>query len=181
VNDFENFPWKVFEFNVDCSLKHAVANLTNYKLKWPELGNISLLEWIEINLLTNKDMTFDPSGGIELPEYFNDPYMPAPSPSEFKNWPIVSTFILDKTHVTPNPGVMQPKENHADEKWEIFFVSPRMVIRNFTIRNKGFPYAECFTIENKVIMTQIDNADGSFSTNIKGDFRINIIKPIRFI
>ena len=67
------------------------------------------------------------------------------------------------------------------ETLEIFFVSPRKIIRKTFIESFGFPYADCINIELNVSFTQIEDKDGSIKTQIIGDCRLNIIKTIRFI
>lgn len=53
VPDYDEFPWVVLDFTVDCSLKHVAYNYLNYNVKWPELGNVSMFEWLETNILHN--------------------------------------------------------------------------------------------------------------------------------
>lgn len=75
---------------------------------------------------------------------------------------------------------MQPKQNKCVTTVDNFLVSPRMIIRRALLANEGFPYADCFTIEYKMTLTQ-SNANEPFKTHVKTEFRVNIIKPIRFI
>ena len=48
---------------------------------------------------------------------------------------------------------MQPKSNKANMTDDIFFISPRMVIKKCLIENEGFMYADCFNIESKMTFT----------------------------
>ena len=87
---------------------------------------------------------------------------------------------MDLTHLTEKPKFMQPKQNLCHITVDNYIISPRMIVRKATIANEGFPYADSFTIEYKMILTQIDN-ETSPRTNLKAEFKVNIIKPIRFI
>lgn len=97
---------------VDCSLKHITQVLLNFDIKWPHLENLSLQEWIEKHTLTNIDLRYNVKK-VNFPDYFSRTDITAPSPDEFKNWPLMSQYILDLTHVTEKPKFMQPKQNHC--------------------------------------------------------------------
>ena len=58
-------------------------------------------------------------------------------------------------------------------------MSPRKIIRHGLIESWGFPYADCFNIENKLTLEQSNSEP--FKTTFKFEYRLNIIKPIRFI
>ena len=44
---------------------------------------------------------------------------------------------------------MQPKENGSDIHYEIYYVSPRMIIRKEKIIGTWFMYCDTFTIEGR--------------------------------
>lgn len=80
---------------------------------------------------------------------------------------------------------MQPKSNKCMVSCDDYFISPRMIVRRGLISNEGFPYADCFNIEYKMTLTQYDSelkaGEWQPKTHLKSEFRINIIKPIRFL
>ena len=55
-----------------------------------------------------------------------------------------------------------------------------MIIRKAIITNEGFPYADSFAIDYLLTLTQKDDG-GELKTHMKGEFRVNILKPIRFL
>ena len=48
--------------------------------------------------------------------------------------------------------MMQPKQNDTKESFDVFWVSPRKVVRLGLIESWGFPYADCFNMENKLTL-----------------------------
>ena len=97
-------------------------------------------------------MKFSPEN-LKMPNFFANSEKAAPTPSEFKNWPLVESYSLDLTHVAEKPRFMQPKQNHSMSAVDTFFVSPRMIIRRLIVTNEEFPYADCLSIEAKITMT----------------------------
>ncbi len=108
---------------------------------------------MEDKVHTNVNLVFDPPQGPQFPAFFADPMEPAPSPQEFKQWPLKASYNLKKLHITANPKMMQPKQNDCQETVDVFFVSPRQIIRKVLIQSSGFPYADCFNMEYKTIFT----------------------------
>mmetsp|Transcript_10336 Transcript_10336/g.10338 ORF Transcript_10336/g.10338 Transcript_10336/m.10338 type:complete len:126 (+) Transcript_10336:3380-3757(+) len=76
---------------------------------------------------------------------------------------------------------MQPKQNDSEEQNDIYFVSPRLVIKRALITSFGFQYADCFTLEALSTFTQVQSGEAGGKTSFKLAFRINLIKPIRLI
>lgn len=150
--------------------------LLNYDLKWPHLENLSLLEWIEKHALTNIDLSFT-IPKLQFPEYFSTTDSAAPTPDVFKEWPLSTQYGVTLTHVTEKPKFMQPKTNKCIITTDVYFVSPRLIIRRGFVANEGFPYADSFTIEFKLTLMQNE----SLKTKVKLESRVNIIKPIRFL
>lgn len=83
--------------------------------------------------------------------------------------------------MTEKPKFMQPKTNKCIITNDIYFVSPRTIIRRGFVANEGFPYADCFTIEFKLTLAQSGEGPESLKTKVKLESRVNIIKPIRFL
>ena len=84
--------------------------------------------------MTNIDFTYEKPDGIlgEAPEYLIKSEIKCPEPSEFKNWPLKTQFKQSFTHLTEKPKMMQPKSNKVNQVIDIFFISPRMMIRKCT-------------------------------------------------
>lgn len=168
------------EATIDCSLKHYCQMFLSFAIKdLPNLNGACLFEYMEINGLCNKDIEYD---NIEnrLPNYYNNPEEDVPSPGEFRQWPLKISNDLKMVHVPPNPKMMQPKSNKVEETVNVFFVSPRMIIRNGKYWGKEFTYADTFFTENKItIMEFVDN--GQLKIRFKNEFRINIIKKVMLI
>ncbi|CDW77825.1 gram domain-containing protein [Stylonychia lemnae] len=184
IPDFDKFNLLMIDETIDCSLKHFAQVFINFDIKWPHLENLSLAEWLEKYPLTNIDLNFNVKS-LNMPDYFSRSEVPQPLPSEFQSWPLSCQFKLDLTHCTEKPKFMQPKTNKCMITCDNYLISPRMIIRRGVIANEGFPYADSFTIEYKMTLIQSDNAStsGEFQPklSIKSEFKINIIKPIRFI
>ena len=71
-----------------------------------------MLEWLDRYPLTNIDMVYTPSDGLQdVPTYFLKTDEPAPSPQVFANWPLTSKFKESLTHLVEKPKMMQPKQN----------------------------------------------------------------------
>ena len=65
-----------------------------------------------------------------------------------------------------------------------FLVSPRKLIRKFTYKLEGVPYADSFNFDYMITFEQLEGGSPSaegFKTKAKSEFRVNIIKPIRLI
>lgn len=64
-----------------------------------------------------------------------------------------------------------------------FLVSPRKIIRKFTYKLEGVPYADSFNFDYLLTLEQLEGGSptAGFKTKIKSEFRVNIIKPIRLI
>lgn len=58
-----------------------------------------------------------------------------------------------------------------------------MIIRRALFKNDSIPFADSFNFENKMTFEQLDQAPcgSGFRTRIKSEFRVNILKPIRFL
>jgi hypothetical protein len=81
----------------------------NVDKRWGQYRNQSLLAHIEENALLNKNVTYEPPDGCSAPEYFKNMYSESPTPEEFRQWELKSSFTSKKTHVPKNPKMMQPK------------------------------------------------------------------------
>jgi hypothetical protein len=153
----------------------------NYNMKWQHLDNLSVLEWLDKYPLTNEDIVFEnPSGLTGVPEYFSKTEEPVPDPSAFKDWQLVCKFKNNLTHITEKPKFMQPKTNRCDQIVDTYFVSPRMIIRKALFKLDGIPFADSFNFEYKLTFEQVEGG-APFRTKIKSEFRVNILKPIRFL
>lgn len=85
-------------------------------------------------------------------------------------------------HLTEKPKFMQPKTNKCNNFVENFIVSPRKIIRKALISNEGFPYADCFNMDYKLTLEQYDDAaTGRPKTHMKAEFRVNMLKTVRFL
>jgi hypothetical protein len=92
---------------VDCSLKHIFQSYINYTYRFPAFENLSIHEWLEKYPMTNIDITFEkPDGLTDAPDYFQKTEMDAPSPNDFKNWPLKTQYKQSFTHLTEKPKMM---------------------------------------------------------------------------
>jgi hypothetical protein len=133
--------------------------------------------------MTNIDFSLDKPNGIldEAPEYIAKTEIKCPEPSEFKNWPLKIQYKQSFTHLTEKPKMMQPKSNKVNQVIDVFFISPRMIVRKTTNNLDQIPFADSFNFDVKFTFEQEESNTGVFKTKIKNEFRVNIIKPIRFI
>lgn len=83
--------------------------------------------------------------------------------------------------MTEKPKFLQPKQNKCEDKVDIYFVSPRTIIRNSKTTLDAIPFCDSFNFECKLTFSQIESPGPNFKTSIKSEFRVNIIKPIRFL
>lgn len=180
VQDYDKFNLVLLDENIDCSLKHAAIVFLNFDQKFAHLDNLSLMEWLEKYPLTNTDLNIS-CNKLDFPDYFSKCEVAAPNPSDFRSWPLNAQVKIDLLHLTEKPKFMQPKQNKCNIAIDNFIISPRMIVRRALIQNEGFPYADCFTIEYKLTLTQLDSNTPNPRTNLKSEFRVNIIKPIRFL
>ncbi len=181
--DTDKFTQFGFEQTIDCSLKHIFQVYINYTQRFPQYENMSIHEWLEKIPMTNIDLTYEKPDGIlnEAPEYLSKTEIKCPEPSEFKNWPLRSQYKQSFTHLTEKPKMMQPKSNKVNQIVDIYFISPRLMIRKCTNNLDQIPFADSFNFDTKFTFEQEETDAGSFRTKIKNEFRVNIIKPIRFI
>lgn len=56
INDYDGFNIITFEDVVPVSLAVVASNYINYGTKWQQLQNMSLMEWLEKNVLCNVDL-----------------------------------------------------------------------------------------------------------------------------
>ena len=56
-----------------------------------------------------------------------------------------------------------------------------MIIRKTTNNLDQIPFADSFNFDVKFTFEQEESSTGVFKTKVKNEFRVNIIKPIRFI
>ncbi len=77
--------------------------------------------------------------------------------------------------------MMQPKSNGVNQVADIFFISPRMLIRQCKNNLEQIPFADSFNFDIKFTFEQEESNEGMFRTKVKHEYRVNIIKPIRFI
>jgi hypothetical protein len=77
--------------------------------------------------------------------------------------------------------MMQPKSNKVNQVIDVFFISPRMIVRKTTNNLDQIPFADSFNFDVKFTFEQEESNTGVFKTKVKNEFRVNIIKPIRFI
>jgi hypothetical protein len=84
--------------------------------------------------MTNIDFSLEKPNGIleEAPEYLGKTEIKCPEPSEFKNWPLKIQYKQSFTHLTEKPKMMQPKSNKVNQVIDVFFISPRMIVRKTT-------------------------------------------------
>jgi hypothetical protein len=87
------------------------------------------MEWLDKYPLTNVDCVYDKSNVSDAPTYFSKSEEAAPSPNDFKSWPLSSRFFLTMTHITEKPKMMQPKQNKTNLTVDTIYISPRMIIR----------------------------------------------------
>lgn len=180
--ELEKFSFVGYDDIVNCSLKNCFLVFMNYNMKWPHLENLSLLEWLDKYPLTNIDVIFEnPNGMTGIPEYFEKTEEAAPAPVDFRNWPLSAQFKNRLTHVTEKPKFMQPKTNTCDQIVDTYFVSPRMIIRRALFKLDGIPFSDSFNFEYKITFEQLEGSGPDFRTKMKSEFRVNILKPIRFL
>lgn len=116
-----------------------------------------------------------------VPDYFMKSEAVAPEPKDFKQWPLSTIFEYKLVHVTEKPKFMQPKSNNCTVTCEHYLISPRLLVRKATFNNEGFPYADSFNMDYKLTFEQYDDPSGNPKTHMKGEFKVNILKPIRFL
>jgi hypothetical protein len=66
---------------------------------------------------------------------------------------------------------------------DLFYVSPRMLIRKQTNNLEAIPFADSFNFDIKFTFEQEEPvaSGGNYRTKVKAEFRVNILKPIRFL
>eukprot|EP00347_Sterkiella_histriomuscorum_P017285 403349970 len=185
IPGYDDYKIVTFEDTVNASIQTIVTNYFDFTHKSQNLRNESVLTWLEKNILTNIDMVFNPTDQINTPQYFklNGGYEVKDN-LEFKEWPLVQKYDYKFIHVTENPKFMQPKQNKANEYCENYFISPRMVIRKVLLQNEGFTFADCFNIEWKVVFEDVTHTQPNKSiptVKVRSEFKINMIKPVRFL
>ena len=74
---------------------------------------------------------------------------------------------------------MQPKACETEETNTIFFISPRKIVIKTIVQGIGYLYADSFQVESKLVVCQPDPNVNKVS--IKGEFRVNWLKTVRFI
>lgn len=133
--------------------------------------------------MTNIDFTYEKPDGIlgEAPDFLTKTEIKCPEPSEFKDWPLKAQFKQSFTHLTEKPKMMQPKSNKVNQVIDLYFISPRMLIRQCKNNLDQIPFADSFNFDIKFTFEQEESDGGIFRTKVKNEFRVNIIKPIRFI
>ena len=133
--------------------------------------------------MTNIDLVYEKPDGIlsEAPEYFQKMEKESPEPQEFKNWPLKSQFKQSFTHLTEKPKMMQPKSNKVNQVIDVYFISPRIMVRKWINNLEAIPFADSFNFDIKMTFEQEESENGVYRTKIKNEFRVNIIKPIRFL
>lgn len=77
--------------------------------------------------------------------------------------------------------MMQPKSNKVNQTIDIFFISPRMIIRKWANSLEGIPFSDSFNFDIKMTFEQEQSETGAYRTKVKHEFRVNIVKPIRFL
>jgi hypothetical protein len=54
--------------------------------------------------------------------------------------------------MTEKPKIMQPKTNKVNQVVDIFYISPRMLIRKATHNLEGIPFADSFNFNYKLTL-----------------------------
>jgi hypothetical protein len=181
--DIDKFPILGYEDKIECSLKHLFRAFLNYGTKFSQYENLSIMEWLDKYPLTNVECVYDKPGILDAPSYFNISDEAVPLPGVFKSWPLSSRFTESMIHITEKPKMMQPKSNKTNLTVDTIYLSPRMIIRRTQFGLEGVPFSDSFNFESKFTFEQDEQrlSNGSFTTKIKIELKINIIKPIRFI
>jgi len=172
-----------YEDTINCSLKHIFQVFINYNIRWAHLESLSLAEWLNKYPLTNIDVSLNsPHGLSNVPAYFAQTGVAAPGPEEFKDWPLTLQYRERVTHLVEKPKFMQPKQNQVVQLVDNFLVSPRMLIRKASFTLEETPFCDSFNFDYKLTFEQLDSLPGQpFRTKIKSEYRVNIIKPIKFL
>ncbi|CDW84713.1 UNKNOWN [Stylonychia lemnae] len=183
VQNFDGFNLQTFQDNLQMDIQVIVKNYFNYSEKNPAFENLSILEYLEKYVLTNIDLNFSPNVYTEIPEYFKDHNYDVSDQQEFQNWPLKVEYQFSITHLTENPKFMQPKSNKGVMSVVHYFISPRYVIRKAILQNEGFTFADCFNIEWLLQFKETEGSSDKISnvTNVESRFRVNMLKPVRFL
>ena len=110
IKDFDDFPLKIVDIEIDCSIKHYFQCFIDYKHRFGLFKDLSVLEYMNQYSFFNKDIQHDKPKGLDLrkvPKFFWD--YGEQAPDNFSDWGLKVSHHYGINHYPPKPKLMQPK------------------------------------------------------------------------